>query len=129
MLICAGPVHAWDFTPFPICTLANDASPQVTVTYDGALYAIHITRPDGWPEGAVFSLQFAPNGPTISTDRHTIEGDRLTVSDTGFGNVLNGLQFNGTALALLGDVAQPIDLQGAADPVEAFRACEPGPAV
>ena len=129
LCLAASPLWAWTFTPQPICTLANDGSLQVTVTYDGALYAIHITRPGGWPDAPVFSLRFAPNGPTISTTRHSVTGDRLTVTDKGFGNVLDGLQFNGTATAMLGETNQPIDLQGAADPVAAFRNCRPGPAV
>jgi hypothetical protein len=127
--MCATPLRAWEFTPLPICTVANAAEPQVTVTFDGALYAIHITRDGGWPDAPVFSLRFAPNGPTISTPRHTIEGNTLTVLDTGFGNVLDGLQFNAAAQAILGDLNVPIDLSNAAGPVEAFRACRPGPAV
>ena len=129
LALLPSPLRAWDFTTLPICTLANAAEPQVTVTYDGALYAIHITRLEGWPTAAVFTLRFAPDGPTITTRRHTVDGPRLTVTDSGFGNVLSGLQFNTTAWALLGDLAQPIDLQGASGPVEAFRACRPGPSV
>ena len=128
-LLAAAPVHAWTFTPDPVCTLANDAAPGVTVTYDGALYAIHLTRAAGWPEGPVFSIRFDPNGPVISTTRHTVDGTTLTVRDTGFGNVLNGLQNNATAQAQIGGISIPIDLTGAAGPVEAFRACRPGPSV
>jgi hypothetical protein len=127
LIALASPLSAWEFTPFPICTLARTADPQVTVTYDGATYALHITRPEGWPPADVFSLRFAPNGPTISTTRHSIDGNRLTVTDSGFGNVLNGLQFNTTAIALIGNIQQPIDLQGAAPAVEAFRNCRPAP--
>lgn len=128
-LLAAPVARAWTFTPLPVCTLANDATVQVTLTNDGAFYAIRITRPGGWPEAAVFSLRFAPNGPVISTTRHVIERDTLTVTDRGFGNVLNGLQYNATATAQIGDVSQPLDLAGAAGPVEAFRACRPGPSV
>ncbi|MDJ0821159.1 MAG: excinuclease ABC subunit B [Paracoccaceae bacterium] len=132
-LLCATPALAWEFRPDPICTISDDAAEvSVRVTYDPVArdYAIHLTRPGGWPAAAVFALRFVgPNGLTISTDRHQIEGDTLSVYDRGFGNVLNGLQFNHTAIALIGDVAQEIDLLGAADPVAAFRNCPASPSV
>jgi hypothetical protein len=73
-----------------------------------------------------FGLSF--NGPaamTIGTGRHRLSADAksLTVTDTGFGNVLDGLALNGTATALAGDSAIPFDLTGARPAVEAFRAC------
>lgn len=120
------PAFAWDFSPAPICTLSHTETAQVEVTYDDRLpeYAIHITRPDGWVDAPVFSLRFeGPRGGIISTDRHTIDGNTLTVRDTGFGNVLYGLQFNTRAVAVLGAQEVTIDLSGAADPVQAFRGC------
>jgi hypothetical protein len=45
------------------------------------------------------------------------------VSDRGFGNVLDGLEFNQVALAATGDRVVSIDLDGAAPEVAAFRAC------
>ena len=105
---------------------------SVRVTYDPVLrdYAIHLTHPDGWPTAPVFALRFVgANGLTIATDRHEIDGQTLTVRDRGFGNVLNGLQYNHTALALTGGVAQKIDLSGAEAPVAAFRNCLTAPAV
>jgi hypothetical protein len=120
------PAFAWEFSPAPICTLSYAEAAQVEVTYDARLpeYAIHITSPEGWVDAPVFSLRFeGPRGGTISTDRHTIEGDTLTVRDTGFGNVLYGLQLNTTAVAVLGGQEVEIDLAGAADPVQAFRGC------
>lgn len=42
------------------------------------------------------------------------------MTDRGFGN---GLAFNETAIALLGDQAVVLSLAGAAPAVQAFRAC------
>ncbi|MDA7426317.1 hypothetical protein [Thalassococcus lentus] len=129
LLSClATPLTAWEFTPTPICTIRHDAEPKVEVTFDGTIYAIHLTRPEGWEEAEVFSMRFeGPNGLTISTTRHRVEGTRLTVEDTGFGNVLNGLQLNATATASVGATSVAIDLEGAAPVVAEFRQCEVQP--
>jgi hypothetical protein len=130
LLLFATPAQAWDFTATPVCTIFNDApSLSVRVTYDPAQsepYAIALTRPDPWPVTDSFGLSF--NGPaamTIGTGRHRLsdDGRTLTVTDTGFGNVLDGLAFNGSAMALVGSTAVPFDLTGARPAVEAFRAC------
>ncbi len=128
LLLLATPLHAWEFSPTPVCTL-TDAKSGTVLTYDGAVYDITLTRPGGWPLADVFAIRFAPVGPTISTSRHQVEGDTLRVEDRGFGNVLNGLELNTTATALTGDAALTIDLTGAAAPTRAFRACTPGPAI
>jgi hypothetical protein len=99
------------------------------VTYDPSQpqpYAITLTRPDGWKASDTFGLRFdGPAGMTIGTDRHVLspDGRSLTVTDTGFGNVLEGLALNRTATALSGAEALPFDLAGARPAVEAFRAC------
>lgn len=130
LLLLAFPARAWDFTPIPICTIAEDTPHlSIRVTYDPSQpqpYAISLTRPDPWPATETFGLSF--NGPaamTIGTSRHQLSADgrTLTVSDTGFGNVLDGLAFNGTATALAGTTSVPFDLSGARPAVEAFRAC------
>ena len=130
LAILATPAQAWDFTPTPICTIFNDTPTlQVRVTYDPAEaqpYAIALTRPDPWPATDTFGLSFSgPAAMTIGTGRHTLsnEGRTLTVTDTGFGNVLDGLAYNGSAAALAGDLTVPFDLTGARPAVEAFRAC------
>lgn len=67
---------------------------------------------------------------TIGTDRQLIQGNTLSVSDSGFGNVLNGLQFNQKVTAFTPDLAVIFSLAGAAEPVQQFRACtEPAPAL
>lgn len=80
----------------------------------------------------MFSLRFeGAAGLTISTNRHVIGngGLSLTVTDSGFGNVLNGIAFNRQAVALIGDQAVAFSLQDAAEPTAAFRDCSVDPAV
>ncbi|MDG1117715.1 MAG: excinuclease ABC subunit B [Flavimaricola sp.] len=126
----ACPAAAWEYTPVPICTLSQTTeAAEVTVTYDPALpeYAITITLLDGtWPDGPVFTLAFEGGTPlTIQTDRHALsDGDKsVTVRDRGFGNVLNGMEFSGIAVALLGDAVLPIPLTGIKGPMQSFRNC------
>lgn len=122
--------HAWMFEPDPICTVRHQSDDLVfQMTYDGAIYRLELTHPDGWPAADVFSLQFAPQGPFISTTQHVINGNSLMVADTGFGNVLNGLQDNLIAIAILGATQRRFDLSGAAPVIAAFRACAPAGAL
>lgn len=130
LLFLAAPAQAWDFTPTPICTIRNDTPTlQVSVTYDPGQtqpYAITLTRPDPWPVTETFGLRFeGPMAITIGTSRHQLspDGRTVTVTDTGFANVLDGLALNGFAAALAGDLLVPFDLTGARPAVEAFRAC------
>ncbi len=125
---------AWEFTPQPVCTLSDaTASASVVVTYDPRLpepYAVAVTTAAPWPDVPVFSMRFdGPRGQTISTSRQRLNdgGRTLTVTDTGFGNVLDGLEFNTTATALAGGAAIPFPLDGAASKVRAFRACVAAP--
>lgn len=133
-LILAGPAHGWEFTPHPVCTLRHDgAEAEVAVTFDphqAEPYAIALTRRGAaWPDGPVFTLTFqGPRPLTIGTDRHRIDqGGTLTVTDRGFGNVLNGLEFGDRAVARLADASVDVDLTGAAEPVARFRACAVAP--
>lgn len=127
--LLASPTAAWEFTPTPICTLTHsEAHVDVTVTYDPALpeYTITLTTPEPWPDAPQFGLTFiGPRGLAIGTDRHVLSDDQrsLTVADTGFGNVLDGLQFNDTATASSADTSVTFDLSDAATAVEAFRDC------
>lgn len=136
LFLAASPAAAWDFTSSPVCTLWHDtAEAGLRVTYDPRLsepYAITITRAALWAEAPVFSITFdGPRGLTISTDRQSLSGDRttLTVTDRGFGNVLDGLEFNSTATARLGGDTLAFPLAGAAPEVQAFRACTQAPTV
>ena len=136
LLILAGqPALAWDFTPGLPCVLTHDiGAAQVELTFDPTqpLYTITIRRAAPLPDAPVFSMRFeGAAGLTISTSRHVLSdgGRALTVTDTGFGNVLDGLQFNRKAVAVIGgeEIAFPLD--GATDPVAAFRACRVDPSV
>lgn len=133
-LLLATPAGAWEFTPTPVCTLSHAAGTvSVRVTYDPAQadpYAIAVTRAAGWPAGAVFAIRFdGGRALVIQTTRQALSdgGRTLTVTDRGFGNVLDGLEFNAIATALIGDAAEPVSLQGAAAPVRAFRDCATAP--
>lgn len=128
-LLLASPAAAWEFSASPVCTLTDTtAAGTITVTYDASLaeYAVTVTLPDAWPEGAVFGMAFAGERPiSIQTDRQHIsdDGRTLTVKDRGFGNVLNGLEFNSRAYAILGDTTVGFSLAGIGDAITAFRDC------
>ncbi|MEM1064468.1 MAG: excinuclease ABC subunit B [Pseudomonadota bacterium] len=132
--LTATPAAAWEFSPTPVCTLSHaEPGARLDVTYDVRAeepYAITVTRTDAaWPEAPVFAMRFdGPRGLTISTNRHRLsEGGRaITVSDRGFGNVLDGLEFNATATAILGETELGFPLAGAAPEVQKFRDCTEG---
>ncbi|MEO0938323.1 MAG: hypothetical protein AAFY38_09225 [Pseudomonadota bacterium] len=131
LLLTATPALAWEFSPTPICTLTHTEGPaEITVTYDHGtqLYAVAITSPDGWPDASAFSIRFdGPRPNTISTARHQTEGNTLTVTDTGFGNVLDGLEFNRSTTAFTQTAAVTFSLDGAAEQVARFRDCTKAP--
>ena len=133
LALIATPAAAWEFRADPVCTLTHatrDAS--ITITRDPALpepYAIAVTRAEPWPAAPGFAIGFQGARPfVIGTDRHRLspDGRTLTVTDTGFGNVLAGLELGGRAVATSGGAEAAFDLTGAAGPVQAFRACQPG---
>jgi len=68
---------------------------------------------------------------SITTDRHNLSDDAraLTVTDSGFGNVLDGLAQNETAIMVAGPSIVQVSLDGAAPEVEIFRNCGSLPAV
>lgn len=129
-LLCAlpAPAQAWTFSPLPICTMADTQDGLVIeVTFDpeSEIYALNILRPGGWPDAPFLSLRFdqGPGNMMISTNRHVIEGERLTVTDSGFGNVLRGFADFGRATLSLGDQTITFDTTDAARAVTSFRAC------
>ncbi len=130
----AAPAAGWEFSPSPVCTLTHQgAGAALRITRDpqrSEPYELTITREAGWAASPAFGIQFdGPRGLTIATDRHRLSTDRqrLTVTDRGFGNVLDGLEFNDRATAMAGPDAVPFDLDGAAGPVRAFRDCGEAP--
>ena len=132
LLLIAIPALAWETSSGRICELTHEGeAARVRVTYDPAIseYAIAITLERPWSPGPIFAIRFdGPRGMTISTNRHQISGGgtTLTVKDRGFDNVLNGLEFNDTATALLGNQAVVVALDGAGPAVRAFHACANG---
>lgn len=128
LLILTTPAFAWEFSPVPICTVSTE-TPQgaIELTYDPSQaepYAIAVTHSEAWNNSPVFGLQFSgTNGLTITTDRQSISGNTLIVRDTGFGNVLNGLQFNTTVTAFQGEATVVFSLDGAAPEIARFRDC------
>ena len=133
LLVLASPAAAWEFSATALCrvTHVQDAV-AVEMTYDpgAALYAITVQRPVAWQPAPIFGLAFeGPRGLTIRTDRHAYSdaARSVTVTDQGFGNVLDGLQYNQTATAFLGEQTAQVSLLGAAPAIEAFRACIQAP--
>lgn len=125
------PAFAWDFTSGAVCTLSDATdTAQIVLTYDPALprYTLSVTRETAWPTGGVFTMAFADTRPAlIQTSRYVVSEDGLTLSvaDSGFGNVLNGLEFGGTIRAAVGDVDADFTSNDIAAPMAAFRTCEP----
>ncbi|MBT8458903.1 MAG: excinuclease ABC subunit B [Boseongicola sp.] len=112
----------------PVCTVSHETKKgSIELTYDpakSAPYAIAVTNPDSWSSDRIFGLFFSgPNALTITTDRQSIEGKTLTVRDQGFGNVLNGLQYNSTVTAFVGDATVSFSLDDAAPEIARFREC------
>jgi len=133
LLLLPGAALGWSFSPLPVCTLHHQGdSVAVTLTHDPDRgdYAITLTLADGgWPPSRAFHITFeGGRAMTIGTGFHTLsdDGRSLTVRDTGFGNVLDGLEYNSRALAWAGERRAPFTLLGVAEPVRAFRACPQG---
>ncbi|RZW05331.1 MAG: hypothetical protein EX266_09695 [Rhodobacteraceae bacterium] len=133
-LLAATVAASWQFNPLPVCTLWQELpDAEMRITFDPVQrppYAITIETDQSWAEAPTFAIRFdGPRGLTITTDRHQVtnEGSKLTVTDDGFGNVLNGLEFNQTATAISGASALQFSLTGAAPKVQAFRACIEAP--
>ena len=134
LILAASPAAAWEFTSVPVCTLTHDTGEaRVTVTYDpreAEPYAIAVTLGAGsWGDGPVFGIRFDGARPlVITTDRQRVSGGgaTLTVTDRGFGNVLDGIEFNAMATAATPGRAVAIPLEGAAEPMQDFRACVEG---
>lgn len=131
LLAPVGPAHAWEAgVEGSICTLTHaEGAAVVRLTYDpaGPLYTITATRPDPWPQSAIFGIAFLDGDElTITTDRHSLSEDArtITVADRGFGNVLFGLSQNSTARFFAGAATLEVMLDGAAPEVATFEACE-----
>ncbi len=129
-LILANPAAAWEATVGQICTLSHDTEQaEIFLTYDPTqpLYTLTVTRKtEGWAQAPWFAMRFDGLKPIeIATPRHVLSGNglALTVTDTGFGNVLDGLEHNQTAYAFTQDRLTEFPLDGAAPQVRIFREC------
>ncbi len=134
LLVTTTPAVAWEFTPVPVCTVTHE-TPEVSLrmTYDprqSQAYSIALTRPEPWPEAPAFGIAYEGALPlSIGTGRHVLSdgGRTLTVSDSGFGNVLDGFEFNATATLGAEGLSIALDLSGASGPIAAFRDCTVAP--
>ncbi len=129
-LLLASPATAWETTTTPICTLTHETTEtHIHLTYDPSkpLYTLAITLKSAtWQPTPWFAMRFiGPNEIMISTPQHALSGNNqtLNVADSGFGNVLDGLQFNTTALAFTEAQSVTIPLDVAAPEVQKFRDC------
>ncbi len=137
LMFLASPASAWVASvDGPVCRLSHEMDAgSVEVTHDprrALPYAIEVTSEEPWVAAPVFAMRFdGPGQLTITTDRHTLSDDAasLTVMDRGFGNVLRGLESNFVAMAVLGNFAITIPLDGAPPEVAKFRACALGAGV
>lgn len=124
----------WEFTPFPMCTLSHtNNQAQVVITHDPSVpeYRLDLTvSGTGWKASPTFGIIFSGGRSlTIGTERHRINGSALSVSDVGFGNVLDGLEYNATATAFTASQEVQLSLAGAAPEVRKFRACAAQPPI
>jgi hypothetical protein len=126
---------AWEYTPGTPCLLRHEtATAVIELTHDvGApLYSLIVKSTAAFDRMPHFGIRFHGSRPLQnSTDRHVFSADRrlLKVVDSGFSNVLNGLQFNQSAILNFGTSSVEVSLENAAAPVAAFRACDMEPAV
>lgn len=132
--VSANAAFAWAFAQTEVCTVTHDgADMSVVLTFDPAaiVYTITLIRPDTiWPESDNFRLRFdGPRPLIIGTDRHerSDDGRRLSVSDSGFGNVLDGIQFNGAMIAIAGEDEIGLSTADSGEAMQAFRACPATP--
>lgn len=129
-LILGTPAHAWTATVGQICTLTHETdAASIVLTYDPAqpLYSLTVThKTESWTQTPWFAMRFQGANPIeIATPRHVLSdgASSLTVTDSGFGNVLDGLEYNQTAYAFTQDRMTEFPLGGAAPEVRIFRAC------
>ncbi len=135
--IWAAPAAAWHADqPAGLCRITHsEPTAEVELTFDLStlVYAITVTTPEAWPDDPMFAMRFdGPYPNYITTGRHELSnaGRSLTVSDQGFGNVLDGLEYNIRAIAMSGNTALILPLDGpapAAPAVAAFRSCTSAP--
>ncbi|SLN37993.1 hypothetical protein PSA7680_01853 [Pseudoruegeria aquimaris] len=133
LLLLPTEAFAWEFSSRPLCRLSHqNDSAGIVITHDPSIpeYRLSLDLKAGaWAPSATFGMAFeGGRALTIGTDRHAVEGTRLSVRDRGFGNVLDGLEFNTTATAFTESQGVRFSLEGAAPEVRRFRSCVAPPA-
>jgi hypothetical protein len=130
----ASPATAWEFIETTVCTVSHAGDDvEVAVVFDpsAALYTITLTLQQGtWPQSNAFRLRFdGPRALIIGTDRHSYspDGRSLSVSDSGFDNVLDGIGLNQSMTALVADQSVSVATTDAKPAMDAFRACPSAP--
>ena len=132
LLLCclASPALGWEVSnDGATCHLLHqmpDGAVHLSYAPVNEEFSITLTRFEPWESDDVFAIKFDETRPIfITTDRHQLTPDRtgLTVTDRGFGNVLDGLQYNEWAIAATGQSVMIIPLTHAADAVQSFREC------
>lgn len=136
LILLSSPVAAWEAgVSGALCTLRHvEDAGQVLLTFDPSvpLYTISISGAALWDVADTFGITFAgPQPNTITTARHVLSPDLaiLSVSDQGFGNVLDGIALNASMTAGSGASEVSFSLEGAAPEVAVFRACGQTPSV
>ena len=124
------PAFGWEATQGSICTLSHSTNTaRIFLTYDPSkpIYTLTVTlKSRTWSPSPWFAMRFEGGTPIeIATARHVLSQNQfdLTASDTGFGNVLDGLEYNDTALAFTQNQVVQFPLDGAAPEVRKFRNC------
>ena len=130
LLLFTTPASAWQTgAEGRVCTLEHaTADIALRLTHDPVtpLYSIALSRAAPWSDAAFFAIRFeGPHPNEIGTARHVLSEDArsLSVTDRGFSNVLDGMQFNDSFTAVIGDQTVTVSLAGAAEPVAIFREC------
>ena len=121
---------SWRFDETTACVITGETPETVVVVihdYQAGRYTIAVSQTGRtWVPGPDLSIAFQGGRElVIGTDQHFLsdEGDVLMVSDRGFGNVLDGMQFNQRMTIKTGDHSVEVNLNGAAPAVAEFRDC------
>ena len=84
-LLAATPLHAWEFSATPICTLTHATQDTIVrVTYDPRVpeYAIRLTRTAAaWPDAPVAYLGFSRSRPSYGTSVKRVIEEKWAFSE------------------------------------------------
>lgn len=135
ILLMIEPAVAWESGSGRVCEIVHQSeNALLRITFDPAIeeYSLAISLTRSWAAGPIFALRFEGlQSNTITTDQHRITdgGATVVVTDSGFGNVLDGVEFNTTVTAILGEQEVTVLLDGAAQSLREFRRCSASVAI